>query len=71
MAGQAGVCLHTMAMLQVYQADLDMGDKEEVDLQTASGQGSLSLCYKENGQSHWPFNGSPSSYGETSVVESV
>lgn len=33
MAGQAGACLHTMVVLQAYQADLlkDLGESEEVD----------------------------------------
>ncbi|KAL0153385.1 hypothetical protein M9458_051304, partial [Cirrhinus mrigala] len=45
-AGQAGACLHTMSLLQAYQADLLKGlaEGDKVDLEELSRTADLALC---------------------------
>ncbi len=68
-AGQAGAALHTMAVLQAYQADLlkDLSTGGSIDEEAFCGF--VSLCDQADGPCHRPFNGCHGFHRETSVAQ--
>jgi hypothetical protein len=76
-AGQATACLHTMSILQEYQADVlkDVSESEEVStdvVRELRQAADLSLrATKESAKTYGPYYGSPGGRRETSLVKFV
>ncbi|KAI2663485.1 DNA-directed RNA polymerase subunit beta' [Labeo rohita] len=69
-AGQAGTFIHTISVLQAYQADLlkELDEGEEVNVLELLGTADLALhATKETTRGHWVVYGSSGGSGETSL----
>ncbi len=70
-AGRAGACLHTMAVLQAYQADLleYLDEREEIKAKDISELRRISPHLHRDSLCYWALHGSYGGSGKTFVAD--